>query len=71
MLLDTVKKYSTQQAVGGGWQLGMMSVKTDSFPERLAGAGEGGEGGSQERPPEWGSQERPITHLRINHCCLR
>lgn len=59
MLLDTVQKYSTQQAVGGGWQLGMMSVKTDSFPERLAGAGEGGrQNGAVKRDPQNGAVKR-------------
>lgn len=44
MLQDSVNKYSTPQAIGGGWQLDMMSVKTDSFPERLG------------EETEWGAQ---------------
>lgn len=44
MLQDSVNKYSTPQVTGGGWQLDMMSVKTDSFPERLG------------EETEWGAQ---------------
>lgn len=67
MLQDSVNKYSTPQAIGGGWQLDMMSVKTDSFPERL---GEETEWGPQERsynppldnpPLSWVTMHTPVT----------